>query len=280
VGAAEGLPMATDAKKSAPIGPLAQVAGQLVDLVHAMSDGQADGLQSARVVQFAAQAVPGAEHCAITLMKGRAQPSTVASSGDLPVRVDELQYTTGQGPCLQALAQSDIAQAQDLLTDQQWPLFAAQAVAVTGIRSMMSFRLYLDENAYGALNFYSSAPGAFDEAAVAVGAIFASYASLTMLNSLQGDRIMHLNRALETNREIGVAIGILMARTLTTQDEAFDRLRVASQHLHLKLRDIAQQVIHTGELPVLPSYVASVSPRRKPCANFAPPPADQRHGCT
>jgi hypothetical protein len=244
--------MATDAE-STTLGLFAQVAGQLVDLVHAMSEGQADGLQSARVVQFAAQSVPGSEHCAITLMKGRSQPRTVAASGELPIRVDQLQYETGQGPCLQALAQSDIAQAADLLTDQQWPLFAAQAVSVTGIRSMMSFRLYLDEDAYGALNFYSSKPDVFDEAAVAVGAIFASYASLTMLNHLQGDKIMHLNRALESNREIGVAIGILMARTLTTQDEAFTRLRVASQHLHLKLRDIAQEVIHTGDLPVLPA---------------------------
>lgn len=236
-----------------PIGALAQVAGQLVDLVHAMSDGQVEGLQAARVVQFAALAVPGSEHCAITLMTGRSQPRTIAASGELPVRVDELQYQTGQGPCLQALVQSDVAQADDLLTDQQWPLFAAQAVSVTGIRSMMSFRLYLDEDANGALNFYSSKPDAFDEAAVAVGSIFASYASLTMLNHLQGDKMMHLNRALESNREIGVAMGILMARTLTTQDEAFARLRVASQHLHVKLRDIAQEVIQTGDLPVLPA---------------------------
>jgi hypothetical protein len=237
----------------APTGPLAQLADQLVELVHVMSDGQAQGLQSSRVVQFAAQAVPGSEHCAITLMRGRSQPSTVAASDEVPLRVDELQYSTGQGPCLQALAQSDIAQTKDLLTDQRWPAFAAQAVSVTGIRSMVSFRLYLNADAHGALNFYSSKPDAFDETAVAVGAIFASYASLTMLNALQGDEIMHLNRALESNREIGVAIGILMARTLTTQDEAFDRLRVASQHLHVKLRDIASDVIRIGELPKLPA---------------------------
>jgi transcriptional regulator with GAF, ATPase, and Fis domain len=243
--------MATTSNLS-PIGPLAQLADQLVELVRVMSDGQARGLQSSRIVQFAAQAVPGSEHCAITLMQGRSQPSTVAASDEVPLRVDNLQYSTGQGPCLQALAQSDIAQANDLLTDQQWPAFAAQAVTVTGIRSMLSFRLYLDEHAHGALNFYSSKPDAFDEAAVAVGAIFASYASLTMLNTLQGDEILQLNKALQSNREIGVAIGILMACTLTTQEEAFDRLRVASQHLHVKLRDIASEVVRIGELPNLP----------------------------
>jgi hypothetical protein len=31
------------------------------------------------------------------------------------------------------------------------------------------------------------------------------------------------------------------------------RLRVASQHLHVKQRDIAQEVTHTGDLPVLPA---------------------------
>ena len=63
-----------------------------------------------------------------------------------------------------------------------------------------------------------------------------------------------MERALESSREIGTAIGILMARELCTADQAFDLLRVASQHTHRKLRDIAAHVKETGALPDLPAH--------------------------
>lgn len=62
-------------------------------------------------------------------------------------------------------------------------------------------------------------------------------------------RIEHLQIALQTNRRIGMAIGILMADQKLTADEAFDRLRTASQHSGRKLRDIAEDVIYTGAMP-------------------------------
>ena len=59
--------------------------------------------------------------------------------------------------------------------------------------------------------------------------------------------------ALESNRDIGVAIGILMATKLVTklvtQQEAFDALRITSQHTHRKLHLVALKVTETGELP-------------------------------
>jgi ANTAR domain len=59
-----------------------------------------------------------------------------------------------------------------------------------------------------------------------------------------------LERAVQSNREIGVAMGILMAREMCTQSQAFNRLRTASQQLNRKLRDIADDVKRTGQLPV------------------------------
>jgi AmiR/NasT family two-component response regulator len=53
----------------------------------------------------------------------------------------------------------------------------------------------------------------------------------------------------ESNREIGMAIGVLMGRGAMTEDQAFAQLRRASQYLNLKLRDVAVQVVETGRLP-------------------------------
>jgi ANTAR domain len=61
-------------------------------------------------------------------------------------------------------------------------------------------------------------------------------------------RVGNLQEALATNREIGQAIGILMAIDRLTATQAFERLRTASQHLHRKLRDVAAEVTETGGL--------------------------------
>ena len=58
----------------------------------------------------------------------------------------------------------------------------------------------------------------------------------------------HLRTALHSSRDIGAAIGILMHRHKLTQDQAFARLAAASQHANRKLRELALDVIHTGQL--------------------------------
>jgi hypothetical protein len=63
--------------------------------------------------------------------------------------------------------------------------------------------------------------------------------------------IAHLEVALITARRVGAAMGILMARRQLSDVQAFHALREASQGTHTKLRDIAERVIETGELPPL-----------------------------
>jgi len=73
----------------------------------------------------------------------------------------------------------------------------------------------------------------------------------------------NLHRALETNREIGAAMGILMARHQLTSDQAFDLLRRTSQRAHRKIVAIAVDVIETGELE-LPEGVEVLEPHPTP----------------
>ena len=62
-------------------------------------------------------------------------------------------------------------------------------------------------------------------------------------------RAVNLHAALATREIIGQAQGILMERDRLSPDQAFDILRRASQHLNLKLRDVAQNLVDTGERP-------------------------------
>jgi hypothetical protein len=87
----------------------------------------------------------------------------------------------------------------------------------------------------GALNLYSRHSAAFDEYDRAVGAVLAAHAAIAMSAAHEHERAEQMEDALRSNREIGMAIGVLMGRGGMTQDDAFTLLRRASQHLNRKL---------------------------------------------
>jgi hypothetical protein len=59
----------------------------------------------------------------------------------------------------------------------------------------------------------------------------------------------NLERAQRSNRRIGMAIGILMSRHGVTEIQAFEALRSVSTHRNVRLREIAEDVVYTGDLP-------------------------------
>jgi len=62
------------------------------------------------------------------------------------------------------------------------------------------------------------------------------------------DRAVNLERALASNRRIGVAIGVLMTRLRCTEEQAFGLLRQESMRRNVKVADLAEQVVYTGTL--------------------------------
>lgn len=59
----------------------------------------------------------------------------------------------------------------------------------------------------------------------------------------------NLERAVESHRLVGQAMGILIERHRIVSEEAFHVLRRASQDHNVKLREVAQRVIETGAEP-------------------------------
>jgi len=62
-------------------------------------------------------------------------------------------------------------------------------------------------------------------------------------------KVGHLQIALDHSRDIGAAVGILMAQHKVQQADAFDLLRRTSQDQNRKLYELALAVVSTGELP-------------------------------
>jgi GAF domain-containing protein len=211
------------------------------------------------VTATAVQIVPGAEHAGIT--RGRdGKFATVAATSDIPARTDEIQYALRSGPCVDAVLTDRTFRAEDLRTDPRWPRFGRLAAEQTGVLSMLSFRLFIEnDTTVTGLNLYARTPKAFNEHSETLATLLATHGALAIEAATALERVEHLQTALDSNRDIGVAIGILMFAHKLSRDQAFDLLRIASQHTHRKLRDIAQDVADTGTLDLPPARKASDS---------------------
>jgi AmiR/NasT family two-component response regulator len=230
------------------------VALTYTELGRALADDGGDAAVR-RVAAMAVERVPGADRASIVLQRHGAI-ITVAATDDLAEATDRLQDKLGEGPCLTALAGPGASLANDLATERRWPAFAARADAELDVRAVLSLRLCIDvddlETTGAGLNIYSTTRGGYTPDSVVVGTLLAAHASTALVASHNRHHREHLEEALRTNREIGMAIGILMDQRKATRDAAFNLLRTASQRSNRKLRSIAAEVVETGTLAETP----------------------------
>lgn len=197
------------------------------------------------IVDVAVATVPGCEHAGISLVHRR-KISTPAASDAVALRVDAVQSEVGEGPCLDAILEHLTFKSDDLATESRWPQFSARAHAETGVSSILGLRLFARGHTMGALNLMASQPAAFGDDAITTAALFAALAAVA-LNAAQTEESLQL--AVKSRDVIGQAIGILMERHRITDKEAFNRLSKVSQNLNVRVKDIADQIVLTGDYP-------------------------------
>ncbi|MBC7630385.1 GAF and ANTAR domain-containing protein [Aeromicrobium sp.] len=231
----------------AALDPGTDLAGHLADIATVLL---APGAVTAaeRIVSLASQTMDSCDDaglCDASTQRSHLVPSALMAA------LERLQTDVGQGPCADALGGLALVYVPDLLDDQRWPLFSP-AAARLGMRSALAYRLQVEGETLGALQLYAHLPGAFNARERAQGLIFATYAALalTLARDRQAEesRIENLQTALTSREIIGQAQGILMERERITADQAFQLLRLSSQHLNRKLRDVAQYIVDTGTI--------------------------------
>jgi GAF domain-containing protein len=226
-------------------GPAEQLAQTLSGLARSLQDEDNLDDMLTGIVAAAVETVPGSQYAGITLVQARRKVETRAATDELVCEVDEAQYETRQGPCLDTVYTQRTVRLSDMTSEDRWPDFTRRALDL-GIRSMLSFQLFLTGSNLGALNVYSDQAEAFDDESENVGLLFAAHAAVAMAGARNHD---DLTRALSMRDLIGQAKGILMERHRLTADQAFALLVRASQRTNTKLTDIARNLADTGYLP-------------------------------
>ena len=190
--------------------------------------------------------VPGAEYAGVTVVESKKRLRTVAATGELVSRIDQAQYRTMQGPCLDALWVEPLISMPDVRAERRWPKFTAVAHR-QGLGSMLSLRLFAAGRHMGSLNLYATSAHAFSDESIDTSRAFVTHAAVALASA---ERIAHLEHALAHRDVIGQAKGILMERHKITADQAFQVLVAASQQAHRKLHEIARDVSDSGMEPL------------------------------
>ncbi len=213
------------------------------------SGGDTDAVLQ-HVCDAAVLLIPGCDHATVAmLLKG--QFTTVAASDEIARHVDGLEREVGDGPCVDAIIDEAYQADADISVDCQWPALAARVLAETPVRGMVGYRLLIEGRKSGALNVFSDTAGALGHESADAGAVLASFASMALTAAAHHERAEQLQQGLASNREIGKAIGLLMAAHDIDADEAFALLRATSSRLNVKLAQVAAGVVQGNGAPQL-----------------------------
>jgi GAF domain-containing protein len=186
--------------------------------------------------------VEGCDHAVVTLVTNDHLESPAASDAVGP-DVDAVQLEVDEGPCLEAIREQHTVLTDDLAEETRWPRFSRRAVEATGVRSMLSFRMFVAAGTLGSLNLYSKRPRAFSEESLALGTIFAAHASVALQAAQTKEDVTRLREVLEARELIGQAKGILMGRQGISSQAAMGILCRGAERLKIELGELARRVV-------------------------------------
>lgn len=195
-------------------------------------------------VEILVRNVPGCDAASVSLVYGgrKKRVETPAASHELATTNDQLQQELREGPCLDAIFDEETVYAPDLPHDERWPRWGPQACETTGVRSVLTYRLFTLKDVLGALSVYSKEIDGFDAAAKAEGMALAAHIAIAVAAALKIDQF---EEALDSRTAISQAVGVLMERFAIKPDQAFALLTRISSTQNVKLRDIAVELVRT-----------------------------------
>jgi hypothetical protein len=157
------------------------------DLEAAMA-GAGDGLAAADSLCRACVELFHVDGASISLVHEGATRGTFGSSGELSRRLDEFQFTFGEGPCLDAVSEGRPVLVTDIGrgTEQRWPAFA-ESVLDAGVQAVFALPTAIAATPIGVLDLFRNTPGPLSADDLTGGLLAADLAALPLLDLMTAD---------------------------------------------------------------------------------------------
>jgi len=172
---------------------------------------------------------------------------TVAASDLVSRRLDELQFTLGEGPCIDAYTLRRPVLEPDLSGhgSSRWPGYAA-AAQDEGVQAVFAFPLQIGTARAGAMDVYRREAGSLTQGALSQAMTFADVALRLLLDSQspsQAGAPADLDDALAYRLEVYQAQGMVMVDLGVSLDEAMARLRAHAYAHERSLTDVSRDIV-------------------------------------
>jgi GAF domain-containing protein len=186
--------------------------------------------------------------CGITYV-ARYGMVTVASSDEQAYAVDEIQYGTGEGPCLEALRSGVEVRVDDVSAETRWGSYPEMALRA-GVRSSLSLPVMVGDRAVGALNVYSSEVGPLtaDQEAAAILATSQAGGIVQSVRRTAAELVADPDwaRGFQARHDLHIAIGIVMVRYSCGADDAADLLSRRALDEGVTVGEVIARILESG----------------------------------
>jgi hypothetical protein len=108
------------------------LARRLSDLARVLQDEDSVDETLQAIVEAAVGTVPGAQYAALSVVERRREIHTRAGTAEVVYKVDQVQYDTGEGPCLSAVYEQDTVSLPDMSAEARWPKFTGRTAELGG----------------------------------------------------------------------------------------------------------------------------------------------------
>ncbi len=184
----------------------------------------------------------------IMLATGTVAQATMGATDAISSRIEELQYTLGEGPCLDALALGRPVMESDLVRPvvPRWSAFRAGAITA-GVRAIFGFPLRGGQARLGALDLYRTRAGPLTADQHADALVVADLVAETLL-LMQADATPEgLGPALAAHADfrfvVHQASGAVSVQLGVSVEVALVRLRAYAFANDVRLVDVATDVV-------------------------------------
>lgn len=183
----------------------------------------------------------------VMLMSGDV-PGSLCTTNAVSALIEELQFTLGEGPSMDAYNHGQVVLEPDLADPRtpRWLAFAPKALQV-GARAVFGFPLRVGAARLGALNLYQEQPGPLSDDqhadALVVADVVAHWVLDMQANATQGRLAQELEVGGEFYLSVHNAAGAVSVQLGVTVAEALIRMRAYAFVHDRPLRDVAQDVV-------------------------------------
>lgn len=186
----------------------------------------------------------------ISLVTDTGVRGVICATDEVAMRIEELQLTLGEGPCVDAVRHGgpilvpDLEDPHEVATDR-WPAFIGAAAEV-GVRAVFAFPLRIGVISLGAMDLYRDQPGRLSDEQLSGALLAAEGAGIALLATQStGEAVAAggVSSAVGYDAQVHQATGMVMVQAGVTIEQAFLLLRARAFSTGCTLADVAADVV-------------------------------------